>query len=160
MNGTELIRSGQAGALVCISKSPEKGTAKTPVDSGDLVSGHGLQGDGHAGAGKRQVSLLASESIADVSAEHPELGFGSFAENLAISGIHWSLVKVGARVRIGSDALLEITQIGKECHGEGCAVFRRVGYCIMPREGVFARVLKGGRIAIGDAIVLLDTARA
>jgi MOSC domain-containing protein YiiM len=135
--------------LVSISISKHKGTPKIPVEEALLIKGQGLEGDAHAGSWHRQVSLLASESIDRARKAGLDVAFGDFAENIATSGIDWLEVPVGTRVRLGDSALLEITQIGKTCHKK-CAIFYRAGDCIMPREGVFARVLKGGAIRCGD----------
>ena len=132
---------------ICISR--EKGTVKETVTDAELRVGHGIVGDAHAGDWHRQVSLLPSESIAEVRTMMPDLADGAFAENLVTSGMDLARVRVGDKVAIGDDVLLEVTQIGKECH-HGCAIRRITGDCIMPREGVFCRVLKGGRIRPGQ----------
>jgi MOSC domain-containing protein YiiM len=110
-----------------------------------------LSGDGHAGDGHRQVSFLAQESIAKAQAQGLDVTFGDFAENIATTGIDWKTLPIGTRVRIGESALVEVAQIGKECH-KPCAIFYQAGDCIFPREGVFARVLKGGTVRIGDRL--------
>jgi len=142
--------------VASIALSPAMKTAKQGVQTARLVPEHGLEKDAHAGAWHRQVSFLAAESIERVGRSHPGIGFGAFAENIATRGIDWGQVKPGTRLQIGSAALIEITQIGKKCHGK-CAIYEAVGDCIMPREGVFGRVLRGGEIAVGDSIVLLDS---
>ena len=136
---------------ICISR--DKGTVKEPVPQAELRVGHGLVGDAHAGDWHRQVSLLPSESIARVRAMMPDLADGAFAENLVTSGVDLAGIRVGDRVAIGPDVLLEVTQIGKECH-QGCAIQRITGDCIMPREGVFCRVLSGGPIQSGVSATL------
>jgi len=141
--------------IVSISTSRKKGTVKKQVQRATLVVDHGLEGDAHAGQWHRQVSFLAAESIATANAGGLDVGFGDFAENIATTGIDWVNVPVGTRFRIGEQARVEITQIGKECHNR-CAIYYKAGDCIMPREGVFARVLEGGRIACGDAIEKLE----
>jgi MOSC domain-containing protein YiiM len=141
---------------IAISRS--KGTTKKPVDEVLLVEELGLEGDAHAGAWHRQVSFHAVERIAEAREKGLDVSFGDFAENIATSGIDWKSIPVGSRVRLGDSALLEITQIGKECHHR-CAIYYRAGDCIMPREGVFARVLKGGRIRCGDPVRILDPER-
>ena len=110
----------------------------------------GIQGDAHAGAGHRQVSLLAEESIEKIRARGVAVRPGAFAENVTTAGVDLGCLRVGDRLRIG-DCELEVTQIGKECH-DRCEIFRRAGDCVMPREGVFARVLVGGTIRVGDPI--------
>ena len=137
--------------IVSISTSRKKGTVKKQVQNAQLVEGHGLEGDAHAGEWHRQVSFLAAESIAGAKEGGLDVGFGDFAENIATTGIDWVNVPVGTQFRLGESAHVEITQIGKECHNR-CAIYYKAGDCIMPREGVFARVLQGGRIACGDAI--------
>jgi len=140
--------------VVSIALSRNKGTRKTVVNEALLIEGHGLEGDAHAGDWHRQVSLLAAESIAAQRKRGLKVGFGDFAENLATEGIDWLTVPIGSRFAVGDSVLLEITQIGKECHKK-CAIYYQAGDCIMPREGVFARVLKGGRIHPGDTLVRL-----
>lgn len=135
--------------------SKKKGTVKACVDQAELVENHGIKEDAHAGDWHRQLSFLSAESIAKVSTEAFKLNFGDFAENIATTGIDWKLQSIGQRVRLGQEALVEITQIGKECHKK-CAIYYRTGDCIMPREGVFGKVLTGGIIRVGDEIVLVD----
>lgn len=136
---------------VCISE--EKGTPKHEVAQISLQEGHGILGDAHAGNWHRQVSLLGVESVEKVKAVLPELAPGAFAENILTSGLTLYTLPVGTKLRVG-DTLLEITQIGKECH-QGCAIRRLTGDCVMPREGVFAIVLKGGTVRKGDEITLV-----
>lgn len=140
--------------IVSIAVSRKKGTTKQCVDQAELVENHGIQGDAHAGDWHRQISFLASESIDAVSAPDFVLNFGDFAENIATTGIDWKSQKIGQQVRLGDTALVEITQIGKECHKK-CAIFYRTGDCIMPKEGVFGKILTGGTIRVGDAITLV-----
>jgi MOSC domain-containing protein YiiM len=142
--------------IVSIAISRKKGTRKTCVDEAVLIEDHGLDGDAHAGPGDRQVSFLAAESIEKVRTEGLDVTFGDFAENIATEGIDWLNMPVGTVLQIGREALVAITRIGKECHKK-CAIYYQAGDCIMPREGVFARVLKGGVIRLGDAILLVDT---
>jgi MOSC domain-containing protein YiiM len=134
-----------------IAVSKTKGTRKEPVEQVLLVTEHGIQGDAHAGAWHRQVSFLAMESIEKAKATGLSVGFGDFAENIATEGIDWVSIPVGARFRLGKSVLVEITQIGKECHKK-CAIYYLAGDCIMPREGVFARVIQGGIIRCWDKI--------
>jgi TatD DNase family protein len=115
-----------------------------------LVANHGLRGDAHAGNGLRQVSLLSLEKINEFCRRGAEVEDGAFGENLVVEGIDFAGLPVGAVLRCG-DAVLEISQIGKECHS-GCAIFQKMGDCIMPREGVFAKVIRGGPIKAGDEI--------
>lgn len=137
--------------VVSIAISKKKGTRKVPVEETYLLQDHGLEGDAHAGPWHRQVSFLAAESIEKARTDGLDVTFGDFAENIATSGIEWKKVPIGTRVKLGDSALVEITQIGKECHNK-CAIYYMAGDCIMPREGIFARVLKGGRIRRGDDI--------
>lgn len=139
--------------IVSIAVSKKKGTRKTIVEEALLVADHGVEGDAHAGKWHRQVSFLASESIEEARKRGLDVDFGDFAENIATEGIKWTEVPIGTRVKVGESALVEITQIGKECHTK-CAIFYMAGDCIMPREGIFARVLQGGTIRCGDPIVL------
>ena len=139
------------GEIVSVNISKAKGTIKEPVAE-IVIDEDGILCDAHAGAWHRQVSLLDQESI-DTFAQQMgrEIGPGEFAENLTTSGIRLADVAVLDRFRIG-DVELEITQIGKECHGEGCAIFREVGKCVMPKEGIFTRVVRGGKVKANDAI--------
>ena len=138
------------GKLIAICISENKGTAKNPVQSAVLREDHGVEGDAHAGNWHRQVSLLGLEKIEAFRQQGAQVDFGAFGENLIVEGFDFRNLPVGTRFRIG-DALLEMTQIGKECHSH-CAIFHMVGDCIMPREGVFARVLSGGEIHPGDEV--------
>jgi len=140
--------------IVSIAVSKKKGTTKHCVDQAELVENHGIKGDAHAGDWHRQLSFLAAESIEAVSTREFILNFGDFAENIATTGIDWKAQKIGQQVRLGEEALVEITQIGKECHKK-CAIFYRTGDCIMPKEGVFAKILTGGHIKVGDAVQLV-----
>jgi len=135
--------------IVSIAISKKKGTHKVPIEKTSLIKDHGLEGDAHAGPWHRQVSFLASESIEKAKKNGLDVTFGDFAENIATRGIDWQKVPVGTRIALGDSALVEITQIGKECHNR-CAIYYRTGDCIMPREGIFGRVLKGGEIHCGD----------
>ncbi len=145
--------------IVSIALSKKKGTRKQCIDRAELVKEHGLLGDAHAGEWHRQVSFLAAESIDHARNRGLEVTFGDFAENIATAGIEWTAIPVGTRFQIGRSALVEITQIGKECHNK-CAIYYKAGDCIMPREGVFARVLRSGEIRTGDELVRLDTPAA
>ena len=142
--------------IISIAISKKKGTRKEVVDNAVLVPDHGLKGDAHAGQWHRQVSFLAEEGIEKARIRGLDVGFGDFAENIATLGIEWPKVAIGTRVQLGERALVEITQIGKECHNK-CAIYYRAGDCIMPREGVFARVIRGGPIHTGDRIILLGS---
>ncbi|MFH1242290.1 MAG: MOSC domain-containing protein [Pseudomonadota bacterium] len=140
--------------IVSIAISKKKGTPKVAIEEGVLVEDHGIENDAHAGQWHRQVSFLASESIEKARQKGLNVTFGDFAENIATEGIDWQDVPVGTMVQLGESALVEITQIGKECHSR-CAIYYKAGDCIMPREGVFARVLRGGRIRPGQGVQIL-----
>ena len=138
--------------IVAVCKSEEKGTKKEVVVEGVLREDYGLDGDAHADCGShRQLSLLAMESIDKMRKLGLEVGPGDFAENLTTEGMELFSLPVGTELSIGKDILLEVTQIGKECH-RGCAIYRQTGKCIMPKEGIFARVLCGGVVRAGDRI--------
>lgn len=137
---------------VCISK--EKGTRKKDVGRCELVPDFGLQDDAHGGPWHRQVSLLAMESIRKMIEKGLQVGPGDFAENICTEGLDLPQLPIGTKLRIGPASLLEVTQIGKVCHTR-CAIFYQAGDCVMPREGIFARVLEGGEIKIGDPIDIL-----
>jgi molybdenum cofactor synthesis domain-containing protein len=139
-------------AAVCVSD--RTGVAKTPVDAIELVAGHGVRGDAHAGDWHRQVSLLADESAEIIRRKGVPVGPGAFGENILTRGIAVKDLPVGTQVRIGGEILLEVTQIGKVCH-EPCAIQAAAGECIMPTEGIFARVLRGGRLRPGDPITVV-----
>jgi MOSC domain-containing protein YiiM len=147
---------GMSGTIEAICISSDKGMVKTAVPTARLVAGHGIVGDAHAGDWHRQISILAGESIDRLRALMPEIGDGAFAENLVVRGIELRAAAVGDRLLIGAGIQLEVTQIGKECH-QGCAIREKTGDCVMPREGIFCRVLAGGDIAPGDAVALCET---
>ena len=142
--------------IVAVSRSDKKGTRKEPLACGFFKGDYGLEGDAHAEPGiSRQVSLLALESIDRMRNLGLDVSPGDFAENLTTQGIELVLLPVGTRLKVGEEVILEISQIGKECHS-GCAIFRKVGTCVMPKEGVFARVICSGRIKPGDEIRVLE----
>ena len=136
------------GTVLAVCKSPVRGIQKTNEQSGWFEKEWGIQGDAHAGHWHRQVSLLSADRIAQFNERGAGAGPGDFGENLVVEGIDFSSLPVGTWLRC-KDVLLEITQIGKECHNH-CAIYHRMGDCIMPREGVFAQVLEPGRISVGD----------
>ena len=142
------------GKVIAVCISENKGTQKKEVPSIKLIPDWGIENDAHAGKWYRQVSLLGLEKIEDIRAKGAEVDFGAFGENMIISGFDLRTLPVGTRFRIG-DALLELTQIGKECHTH-CAIYHQVGDCIMPREGVFTVVLEGGEVKAGDEIELIE----
>jgi len=134
--------------VVSVNISDKKGVPKTPVDTIELVVGTGVAGDAHAGSGHREVSLLAFEDIEQMQAKNPIVKIGDFAENITTSGITLHTLPIGTKLTIGT-SVLEVTQIGKECHS-GCVIMQQVGDCIMPKRGIFARVLHGGTVQHGN----------
>ena len=143
------------GTIVAVCTSEKKGTRKKNVREAELKPDWGVVGDAHAADWHRQVSLLALESIEKMRDKGLNVGPGSFAENLTTSGINLLSLPIGLRVRIGSEVVLEVTQHGKVCH-DRCAIYYLAGDCVMPREGIFAKVIKGGQVKVGDAIEALD----
>ena len=139
--------------IVSIAVSRRKGTRKTLVQRAAVIENHGIEGDAHAGTWHRQISFLASESIRSAREKGLAVDFGDFAENVATEGIDWKVLAVGTRVKLGSSVVVEVSQIGKTCH-KPCAIYYQAGDCIMPREGVFARVLQGGDIVCGDTVAI------
>jgi len=149
------IPNSKIGKVIAISVSKEKGTIKKNVKSAKLVEDWGIDGDAHAGKWHRQVSFLANESINKMRAGGlPNIRAGAFAENITTEFINIPRLKIGTRVLMGK-AELEITQIGKECH-DRCAIYAQVGDCVMPREGIFARVIKSGNIEVGEKISIIE----
>lgn len=144
-----------SGRIRAISVSAHKGTPKTNVQQADLKQDFGVVGDAHAGRGHRQVSLLAFEAIEKVRRHGVTISPGDFAENLTVEGLDLSGLRVGSTLRIGERAELEVTQRGKRCHG-GCAIFARLGDCVMPRDGIFARVKCSGHVRVGDVVEVID----
>lgn len=143
------------GKVKAISISSKKGVSKTNVKEAKLIEGYGIKDDIHSGKWHRQVSLLALESIEKMRGSgFPNLTPGSFAENITTQNIDISKLKEGTIIKIGNNTELEITQIGKECHSK-CTINIEVGDCIMPKEGIFAKVLKGGIIKEGDTIFVI-----
>lgn len=137
--------------IVAVCTSAEKGQRKNNVGESVLIKNLGLEGDAHAGFAHRQVSLLAEESIAKMTAKGLDVGPGDFAENLTTTGIDLVGLPIGIRLQAGPEAILRVTQIGKECH-DRCAIYYQAGDCVMPREGIFAEVLAGGKIKVGDGL--------
>jgi MOSC domain-containing protein YiiM len=140
-----------SGRLEAVCVSRRKGTVKKPVERAEIRAGHGLVGDAHAGDWHRQVSLLEVREIEQALTEQIAVSAGRFAENLAVRGLPPQAYTIGTKLRVGSSVVLEISQIGKECHTR-CAVYKQTGDCIMPRLGLFARVLQGGPVAVGDVV--------
>lgn len=143
------------GKVLAVNISQKKGEKKNNIDWGLFLENLGLENDAHAEVGiNRQVSLLAKASIDKIRAKGLDVGYGDFAENLTIEGIDLPSLPIGTRLKVGCDVLLEISQIGKVCHNR-CNIFYTVGDCVMPREGIFAKVLAGGKIRIDDPIEIL-----
>ena len=142
------------GKVIAICTSPAKGTQKTRIEEGTFIEDFGLEGDAHAGKWHRQISLLSQEKVDAFKAKGADIHPGSFGENLIVEGFDFSAMPVGTRFVFG-DVVLEMTQIGKECHSH-CEIYKRMGECIMPREGVFAIVLHGGTIRKGDLLERIE----
>ena len=144
------------GIIIAVCTSKKKGTRKTRVSQGEIDVNFGLRGDAHADCvSHRQVSLLSTDSIEKMRKLGLDVGPGDFAENLTIEGMDLVHIPVGTHVSAGDSAVLEITQIGKECHTR-CAIYHQVGQCAMPEEGVFARVMHGGAVRPGDALRIIE----
>ena len=143
------------GKVTAVSISKKKGIPKTNVDSANFIENYGIEGDIHAGSWHRQVSFLAVESINKMRESGlPKLRPGAFAENITTEFLKLPDLKIGSRIKIGDEALIEITQIGKECHTR-CAIYVKAGDCVMPKEGIFAKVTKSGKIFNGDEVIIL-----
>ena len=140
---------------ICISK--HKGTLKNEVSEANFIEEFGIEGDAHAGKWHRQVSLLAFEKIDDFRNKGGNVDFRAFGENLVVDAIELHKLPVGQQLQVG-EVLLEVTQIGKECHDK-CAIYYQVGECIMPKNGIFTRVLKGGKVKVGDQCTLIDSGK-
>jgi MOSC domain-containing protein YiiM len=138
------------GFLSAVCRSPAKGTQKTSIGEATLIEGMGMEGDGHFGFGHRQVSILSAEEAEKMKSKVHDIKPGAFAENLLIRDFDLTSLKIGDRLHVGQ-TLLEVTQIGKECH-DRCAIYKAAGDCIMPRLGIFCSVIKGGKIKVGDIV--------
>ncbi len=144
-----------AGKVIAVSISKKRGIPKTNADSANLIENYGIEGDIHAGKWHRQVSFLAIESIDKMKrAGLSKLRPGAFAENITTEFLTLPSLKIGTRMKIGGEAIIEITQIGKECHNK-CAIYVKVGDCVMPREGIFGKVIKSGQVKVNDDIVII-----
>jgi len=146
------------GRVIAVCTSENKGTRKANVGRACLKAGWGIEGDAHAGAWHRQVSLLAIESIEKMRAKGLDVGPGDFAENITTEGLVLYELPIGTQLTVGG-ALVEVTQIGKICH-DRCAIYYLAGDCVMPREGIFVRVLRGAEISEGDTIQMLSSEEA
>lgn len=144
-----------SGKILAVCVSYKKGIRKKNVGEAAFIENHGIEKDAHAGPWHRQVSLLAWESIEKMRAKGLNVGMGSFAENLTTQGINLVALPLGRRLRLGPEVVLEVTQIGKECHTR-CAIYYLAGDCVMPSEGIFARVIRGGTVKAGDSIETAD----
>ena len=139
--------------VVAVCRSANKGERKKNIGEGFLQTGQGLLEDAHGGDWHRMLSLLAMESIASMQAKGLDVGPGDFAENITTEGIELATLPIGTRLKLG-DSLVEVTQIGKECHHR-CAIYYQAGDCVMPREGIFARIIESGKVAVGDPVEIL-----
>ncbi len=152
---SETIPYSESGEIIAVCTSHQKQTQKTNVGECVVKKNHGLVGDAHSSPEThRQVSLLALESIDKMRDLGLDVHPGDFAENITTSGIELVLLPIGSRIQVGDETVLEVTQIGKECHNR-CAIYQQAGDCIMPREGIFARAIHGGKVKIGDKIRIL-----
>lgn len=138
------------GNVMAVCKSEKKGTQKQNIGTGFFKVDHGLVGDAHAGNWHRQVSLLSFDKIEDFRAKGAEVGHGAFGENLVVAGIDFKILPIGTHLRC-NEVEMEVTQIGKECHSH-CEIYKVMGDCIMPREGIFAKILHEGEITVGDTL--------
>ena len=142
------------GTVIAVCISEKKGTQKKNVGSAQFIEDWGIQGDAHAGKWHRQVSLLSAEKINDFRARGAVVSDGAFGENLVVEGYDFKALPIGTKFQC-NDVVLELTQVGKECHSH-CEIYKAMGECIMPREGVFTRVLHGGTISVGDQLTILE----
>ena len=142
------------GTIRAVCTSPEKGTQKKNIGTCEIIDDHGLKGDAHTGNWHRQVSLLSYEKIEEFKKKGAKVEDGAFGENLIVEGFDLKTLPIGTRFQC-NEVILELTQIGKECHS-GCEIFKLMGDCIMPREGIFTKVLHGGIISVGDEIKIIS----
>jgi MOSC domain-containing protein YiiM len=149
----ERMNAVQSGKVLAVNISEKKGTKKTNIKSCALLKDFGLKDDAHAGPWHRQVSLLANESVEKMKAMGLNVGYGDFAENITTEGIDLVHLPIGTEIRIGKSVILRVTQIGKECH-ERCAIYYQAGDCVMPKEGIFAEVVKEGDVRVGDDVLI------
>jgi len=143
------------GKIVAVCRSEKKGTIKKEIAEGLLIEDFGLERDAHSGKWHRQISLLGVESINKMKGKGFKIKQGDFAENLTVEGIVLYQLPLGTKLKVGENVLLEVTQIGKECH-HGCKIRKKIGDCVMPREGIFARVLEGGKVKASDEIEVVS----
>lgn len=145
----------EKGKVLAVNISETKGTQKRNIEKARVLEGFGIENDAHGGSWHRQVSLLAEESIRKMKELGLNVGHGDFAENITTQGLDLVHLPVGSRLRIGRSVVLEISQIGKECHTR-CAIYYQAGDCVMPTEGIFAKVLSEGKISVGDTIEIIE----
>lgn len=151
---SETVTSSKSGKIIAVCTSPQKQTRKINVEECVVKENHGLVGDAHSSSNThRQVSLLALESIDKMRDMGLDVHPGDFAENITTTGIELVTIPIGTRIQVG-DSIMEVTQIGKECHNR-CAIYHQAGDCIMPREGIFARAITGGKVKTGDKVRIL-----
>ena len=143
------------GKVLSVNISKDKGEKKNNIGRCRLIEEKGLEGDAHAGFMHRHVSLLALESIEKMRKKGINIEYGDFAENLTVEGMDLLSLPVGTKLRVGDSVIIRVTQIGKQCH-KGCAIFQQVGDCVMPKEGIFAEVITGGDVKIGDNIEVIE----
>ncbi len=144
------------GKIVAVCRSANKGERKKDIEEALLIEEYGMDKDAHSGDWHRQVSLLALESISTMREKGLNVHPGDFAENITTSGLMLISLPIGQKLQLGDDVVLEVTQLGKECH-ERCAIYYQAGDCVMPREGIFARVIKGGMVRNGDPVRLISS---
>ncbi len=142
------------GKVMAVCISQQRGTQKQSVKRANIIEGWGIEGDAHGGGWHRQISLLSYEKIVDFKKLGAKVQDGGFGENIIVLGINLAALPVGTRLEV-NDALLEVTQIGKECH-QHCAIYQQVGDCIMPREGIFTKVVGGGSVGQGDVVKVVE----
>ncbi len=142
------------GKVMAVCTSEKKGTQKQNVNEANFIVDHGIENDAHAANWHRQVSLLSADRIAEFNTKGANVFDGAFGENLIVSGIDFKSLPIGTKFTC-KNVILELTQIGKECHTK-CQIYHKMGECIMPTEGVFAKVLQGGKIAVGDELVVVE----
>lgn len=142
------------GTVLAVNISSKKGEKKHNIGESYISQGYGLDNDAHGGDWHRQVSLLSLSSFQKMRDKGADVYYGDFAENITVDGLDVYTLPVGTRIRAG-EALLEVSQIGKECHDKGCAIRKQVGTCVMPIEGIFATVVESGWVRVGDAVVVM-----
>ncbi len=142
------------GKIIAVCSSEKKGTQKKNIGTAALIAGWGMENDAHAGKWHRQVSLLSHDKVDAFRARGAEVNDGAFGENLVVAGFDFAKLPVGTKLKC-NEVVLELTQIGKQCHSH-CEIYKAMGDCIMPREGVFTRVLQGGKVSVGDELLLVE----